>query len=203
MLTHEKRLWKNGIELIAGIDEVGRGCLCGDVVAACVILKKNEKINGVNDSKKLTPKKREELFAVIQEKAIIIGIGVVDAKTIDQINIKQATRLAMKKAVINCLKVKPEMLLIDAEKIEIDIPQLSLIKGDEISQTIAAASIIAKITRDRMCEKWDSEYPNYGIKQHKGYATKLHIERIQENGPSEIHRRTFLGNIIQQSLFDV
>ncbi|MGD9677095.1 MAG: ribonuclease HII [Vulcanibacillus sp.] len=201
MLTYEKKIWNNGVNLIAGIDEVGRGCLCGDVVAACVILNVNEEIIGVNDSKKLTPKKREELFVIIQEKAIAIGIGRVDAKIVDEINIKQATRLAMKKAV-ECLDVRPEMLLIDAEEIESDIPQLAIIKGDQKSQSIAAASIIAKVTRDRMCIEWDSQYPCYGIKHHKGYGTKLHIEMIQENGTCQLHRKTFLGNILKQSQFN-
>ncbi len=201
MLEHEKKLWKQGIKMIAGIDEVGRGCLCGDVVAACVMLKANEHIEGINDSKKLTPKRREELFEIIQKKAMVIGIGKVDAKTIDEINIKQATRLAMKMAVYS-MKIRPEILLIDAEKIDTDIEQISLIKGDTISQSIAAASIIAKVTRDRMCEAWDLHYPEYGIKQHKGYGTKLHIEMLHENGPSQIHRRTFLSNIVQQSMFD-
>ncbi len=201
MLEHEERLWKQGIKLIAGIDEVGRGCLCGDVLAACVILKENEYIEGVNDSKKLTPKKREELFEIIQEKAIAIGVGKIDSKIIDEINIKQATRLAMRMAV-DSMDIRPEILLIDAEEIDTDLPQISLIRGDAISQSIAAASIIAKVTRDRMCEKWDLEYPGYGIKQHKGYGTKLHIEMLQKNGPSLIHRRTFLSNILQHSIFD-
>ena len=204
MLEHEIDLWSKGIELIAGIDEVGRGCLFGDVVAASVILKPNAKIDGIDDSKKLTPKKREELFKVIEKNAIAIGIGRIDAQEIDEINIKQASRLAMKNAV-QSMKTQPQYLLIDAEKIELDIPQLSLIKGDAISQSIAAASIIAKVTRDRLCEVWDEDYPLYGIKQHKGYATKLHREMIRLHGPTSLHRRSFLGNILneQTTIFDL
>lgn len=201
MLSHEKKLWSKGIELVAGIDEVGRGCLFGDVVAASVVLKPNFINNEINDSKKLSQKKREELYDIIQENAVAIGIGSVDAKKIDEINIKQAARLAMKHAVLN-MKIQPETLLIDAEKIDMELPQISLIKGDAISQSIAAASIIAKVTRDRLCEDWGSLYPQYGIKQHKGYATKLHREMIKLHGPSPLHRQTFLGNIIQKSLFE-
>lgn len=201
MLSHEIELWTKGIQLIAGIDEVGRGCLFGDVVAASVILKPNIKIEGINDSKKLSAKKREELFEIIKENALAIGIGKINSSVIDEINIKQASRLAMKEAVIS-MNTKPEMLLIDAEKIDLEIPQISIIKGDAISQSIAAASIIAKVTRDRMCEHWDLEFPQYGLRQHKGYATKLHREMIQLHGPSPLHRQTFLGNILQQSLFD-
>ncbi|OEG00380.1 ribonuclease HII [Vulcanibacillus modesticaldus] len=201
MLSNEKELWSKGIKLIAGIDEVGRGALFGDVVAACVILPPNLEIEGINDSKKLTPKKREELFEVINKEALSIGIGRVEAQIIDEINIKQATLQAMKQAVTT-MKVRPEMLLIDAEKINMDIPQISLIKGDSISQSIAAASIIAKVTRDRLCEEWDVLYPEYGLKKHKGYATKLHQEMIKKHGPTPLHRKSFLGNILQQSLFD-
>ncbi|MFV9509885.1 ribonuclease HII [Tepidibacillus sp. LV47] len=200
MLTQERELWQRGIRYIAGIDEVGRGCLFGDVVAASVILPVDLEIEGINDSKKLTPKKREELYQIIQEKAVAIGISRVDVETIDKINIKQAARLAMKNAVLQ-MAVQPEMLLIDAEEIDLDIPQISLIKGDAISQSIAAASIIAKVTRDRLCEEWDQLYPQYGIKQHKGYATKLHREMIQFYGPTPLHRKSFLTNILQPTLF--
>ncbi len=201
MLFHEKELWAQGIYLIAGIDEVGRGCLFGDVVAASVILKPQAVIEGINDSKKLSAKKREELFKVIKDQALAIGVGKVGSEKIDEINIKQASRLAMKQAVLS-MKMSPEILLIDAEKIDLIIPQLSLIKGDEISQSIAAASIVAKVIRDKLCEGWDRDYPNYGIKQHKGYATKLHREMIKLHGPTSLHRKSFLGNILQQNLFD-
>lgn len=204
MLDYEKDLWSKGIQLIAGIDEVGRGCLFGDVVAASVILKPDFVIEGINDSKKLTPKKRDELFDVIQEHALAIGVGMVNSTIVDEINIKQAARLAMKKAVLS-MELPPDMLLIDAEKVDLEIPQLSIIKGDATSQSIAAASIIAKVTRDRLCEVWDREYPQYGLKQHKGYATKLHREMIKLHGPTPLHRKSFLGNILQeqQSLFDL
>lgn len=201
MLTYEGELWYKGIKLVAGIDEVGRGCLFGDVVAASVILKPHVKIEGINDSKKLTPKKREELYDIIYENSIAVGIGKVGVDKIDEINIKQASRLAMKLAV-ESMGTQPDHLLIDAERIEFDLPQTAIIKGDSLSQSIAAASIIAKVTRDRMCDIWDEEYPNYGIKQHKGYATKLHREMIIQHGASPLHRRSFLGNILQGTLFD-
>ena len=201
MLIHEKELWEKGVIHIAGIDEVGRGCLFGDVVAASVILPPALKIEGINDSKKLTPKKREQLFEIINKEAIAIGIGRIDVRTIDEVNIKQAARLAMKQAVL-AMNIQPEALLIDAENIDLPIEQKSLIKGDEISQSIAAASIIAKVTRDRLCEMWDDLYPDYGIKQHKGYATKYHRGQIQLLGPSPLHRKSFLGNILQGSLFE-
>lgn len=201
MLSYETDLWSKGNKMIAGVDEVGRGCLFGDVLAASVILKPHVRIEGINDSKKLTIKQREELYSIIQENAVAIGIGRIDARTIDEINIKQAARLAMKQAVM-AMVIKPDVLLIDAEKIELEIPQMSIIKGDSLSQSIAAASIIAKVTRDNLCEIWDKDYPNYGIKQHKGYATKLHREMIRLHGPSPLHRQSFLGNILQQSLFD-
>ena len=199
MLTYEKELWIAGVETIAGIDEVGRGCLFGDVVAAAVILPQSLVIDDINDSKKLSEKKRESCYEVIMEQAIAIGIGRVSADVIDQINIKQAARLAMKKAVEQ-LSIQPQYLLIDAEKVDMPYPQLAIIKGDQLSQSIAAASIIAKVTRDRLCHEWDMLYPGYGIAIHKGYATELHRAKIIELGPSLIHRRTFLNNIINEQL---
>jgi len=201
MLSYEVETWSKGVKLIAGIDEVGRGCLFGDVIAASVVFEPGLQIEGVKDSKKLTMKQREELYDIIHEKALAIGIGRIDAQLIDQINIKQASRLAMKQAV-ESMALKPEMLFIDAERIDLPIPQLSLIKGDSLSHSIAAASIVAKVTRDRLCEEWDTKYPDYGIAQHKGYPTKLHRERIIQHGPSQLHRKTFLNKILQQSLFD-
>lgn len=201
LLQHERDLWKD-YELVAGIDEVGRGCLLGDVVAAAVILPKALVIDEIDDSKKLTEKKREELYDIIMEQALAVGIGRVDSATIDRINIKQAARLAMKSAVEK-LELRPDYLLIDAERIDCDLPQLSLIKGDAVCQSIAAASIIAKVTRDRLCHEWDLQYPGYGIAGHKGYATKKHREMIVQYGPCELHRRSFLGNIlhVQDQLF--
>lgn len=195
MFEFETEVWNRGIEYVGGIDEAGRGPLCGAVVAACVILPKGLIIEGVNDSKKLTEKKRNKLYDIILEKAVSVGIGVVSEEIIDKINIKQAARLAMKQAVEN-MKIKPQYLLIDSESVEIDIPQKSIVKGDQRSHSIAAASIIAKVTRDRMCLEWDRQYPQYNIKQHKGYGTKLHIEALKKYGPCPLHRKSFLKKII-------
>ena len=202
MLEYENSIWAQGFDHIAGLDEVGRGCLFGDVVAAAVIMPKGLLIDGINDSKKLSEKKREKLFDEIMEAAVAIGIGSVDAATIDKINIKQASRLAMKRAYEQ-LKLKPNFLLIDAENIEIDVPQQAIIHGDALSHSIAAASIIAKVTRDRQCVQWDQQYPGYEIASHKGYASKTHRDRLLELGPSPLHRRSFLGKLLplQQQLF--
>ena len=202
MLDYEKELWANGYSLIAGVDEVGRGCLFGDVVAAAVILPQGLVIEGVNDSKKLSEKRREALYDIIFEQALAIGIGYADAETVDRINIKQAARLAMKQA-LDKLEIKPDHLLVDAEKVDVPLPQLAIIHGDALCQSIAAASIIAKVTRDRMCLHWDLDYPEYGLAIHKGYATKQHREALEAHGPSPLHRRSFLGKILaqQQELF--
>lgn len=197
-----KSLWDfeqplcEGYELVAGIDEVGRGPLAGAVVAAAVILPKNIEILGVNDSKKLSEEKREELFKIITEKAISIGVGIVDEKEIDEINILNATKKAMKIA-IEQLEPKPDMLLIDAVVLaDIDIKQESIIKGDAKSISIAASSIIAKVTRDKMIKEYDKTYPEYGFASHKGYGTKQHIEAIKKYGPLEVHRKTFIKAFI-------
>lgn len=203
LLKYEREYWQAGYPHIAGIDEVGRGCLFGDVVAAAVILPQGLVFEDVNDSKKLSAKKREKLFDLIMEQAIAVGIGFVDAATIDQINIKQATRRAMKQAVEQ-LTIRPDVLFIDAEKVDMPIPQLSVIKGDATSQSIAAASIIAKVTRDRLCQgEWDARYPEYGIAVHKGYATKLHREQLLALGPTPMHRKSFMRNLFveEQTLF--
>ncbi|GMK43360.1 MULTISPECIES: ribonuclease HII [Paenibacillus] len=203
MLEYEERLWAEGYSAIAGVDEVGRGCLFGDVVAAAVILPPHLVLEGVNDSKKLSEKKRNELYDIIVDKSIAWAAARVDAETIDRINIKQAARLAMKIA-LESLQTEPDYLLVDAEKVDLPKPQLAIIKGDATSQSIAAASIIAKVTRDRLCEKeWEQLYPEYGIAIHKGYATKLHRERLLEYGASPLHRKSFLGKIFveQQQLF--
>ncbi|MFD1774350.1 ribonuclease HII [Paenibacillus rhizophilus] len=203
MLFYEKEVWEQSYFRIAGVDEVGRGCLFGDVVAAAVILPEGLIIEGVDDSKKLTAKKRETLFELIMEQALAVGVGHVDSSRIDEINIKQASRLAMKKAVEG-LGILPDYMLIDAEKIDLPLPQQAIIKGDANSQSIAAASIVAKVTRDRLCEGlWEDLYPDYGIAIHKGYATKLHRERIVTLGPTPMHRRSFLGRILaeQTTLF--
>lgn len=202
LLEHEQSVWDRGFEYIAGVDEVGRGCLFGDVVAAAVILPRGLVLEDVNDSKKLSHKKREQLYEIIHQEALAVGVGIVDVKTIEAINIKQAARLAMKQAVEQ-LNPQAGYLLVDAEKVDVTLPQMALIHGDAISQSIAAASIIAKVTRDRMCLHWDIEYPEYGIALHKGYATKLHREKIAEYGATPLHRRSFLKNILaqQQELF--
>lgn len=196
MLDLEKEIWGQGFECIAGVDEVGRGCLFGDVVAGAVILPPGLVIDGINDSKKLSEKKREQLYDVIAQYAVAWSVAGVDASTVDELNIKQAARLAMKHAV-QSLKVPAQYLLVDAERIDVSLPQQSIIKGDAASQSIAAASIMAKVTRDRLClGEWEKQYPAYGIAIHKGYATKLHRERLLQHGPSALHRRTFLRKLL-------
>ncbi|GAA3406703.1 hypothetical protein GCM10020370_34810 [Paenibacillus hodogayensis] len=201
MLDYERDLWSRGAQSVAGIDEVGRGCLFGDVVAAAVVLPVGLIIEGIDDSKKLSEKKREELYGIIREQALGIGVGRVDAATVDLINIKQAARLAMKHALEELAEtVQPDYLLIDAEKVDSPIGQLAIIHGDAVSQSIAAASIIAKVTRDRLCLQWNLDYPEYGIASHKGYATKVHREAIMQYGPSGMHRKTFLRGILTEQL---
>ncbi len=201
MLKIEEEIYKLGYNKIACIDEVGRGCLAGDVMACAIIMPRGLQIEGVNDSKKLSEKKRVLLYDKILSKAIAFGIGRVDSKTIDRINIKQATRLAMIKAIENLKdkggnNIRPDFLLIDAEKLNIDIDMNSIIKGDEKCHGIQCASIIAKVYRDRMCSDWDRLYPGYNLKKHKGYGTKEHREYIKELGPSDIHRISFLSKIL-------
>ncbi|RAP76883.1 ribonuclease HII [Paenibacillus montanisoli] len=203
MLEFEKPLWEQGYRSIAGIDEVGRGCLFGDVVAAAVILPEGLVLDGIDDSKKLTEKKREELYELITDQAEAWAVSCVNAAVVDEINIKQAARLAMRQAV-ELLTIRPDYLLVDAEKVDIPLPQEAIIKGDARSQSIAAASIVAKVTRDRLCkDEWDRLYPEYGIAIHKGYATKLHREKLLEYGASPMHRQSFLGKLFveQQVLF--
>ena len=191
MLKYEKELYDQGIELIAGTDEVGRGPLVGPVVAAAVILPKGYNLEGLDDSKKLTEKKRDKFFDIIMEEAVSVGIGIVDAKTIDEINILEASRLAMKLAIEN-LSIKPEHVLSDAMKLtNIDIPYTDIIHGDALSLSIAAASVIAKVTRDREMYELDSKYPSYGFKNHKGYPTKKHIEAINKYGLIDGYRKTY------------
>jgi len=198
MLEHEKRIWELGFTRIAGIDEVGRGCLFGDVVAAAVILPQGYVLDEVNDSKKLSEKKRNALFDQIMKEALAVGVGIVDVATIEAINIKQAARLAMKQAAER-LGAVPDYLLVDAENVDVEIEQEAIIHGDALSQSIAAASIIAKVTRDRMCEEWDVVYPEYGLAVHKGYATKHHREMLLRYGPTPLHRKLFIRKIMAQS----
>ncbi len=195
---YEEEYFKKGINLIAGIDEAGRGPLAGPVVAAAVILPKHALIEGVNDSKKISEKKREKLYDDIINTAIAWGVGIVDNNVIDEINILNATRLAMHNAIEE-LKVKPEFILIDAEKkVDTDnIPYLPIVKGDALSISIAAASIVAKVTRDRMMREYDKMFPAYGFEKHKGYGTKMHTDAIKENGICMIHRKSFLKNIVK------
>lgn len=181
---------------VCGIDEVGRGPLAGPVYAAAVILPKDSPILYLNDSKKLTAAKRDELYDVIMKEAVAVGIGFRDHNRIDEINILQATYESMRDA-INNLSVKPDVLLVDAVKIPgVDIKQVPIIKGDAKSVSIAAASIVAKVTRDRLMDEYDKKYPGYGFASNKGYGAAKHIEFLKENGPCPIHRKSFIGNFI-------
>ncbi len=188
---YEKELYKQNINIIGGTDEAGRGPLYGPVVAACVVLPKDFKLEGLNDSKKLTEKKRNIYYDYLIEN-VIYGVGIVDAKRIDEINIYEASREAMKIAIENVRKqVKLEYVLTDAMPIDLDIPVLPIIKGDAKSITIAAASVIAKVTRDKMLYEIDEKHPEYGFKNHKGYPTKKHLEAINENGLIDGYRLTY------------
>lgn len=186
-------------DFICGIDEVGRGPLAGPVVAGAVILPKDCRILYVNDSKKLSEKKREELDRIIRREAVAVGIGQMDAEVIDKINILQATYAAMRDAV-SSLSVKPDLLLNDAVRIpEVDIRQVPIIKGDAKSISIASASIVAKVYRDHLMEEYDASYPGYGFAGNKGYGSAAHIEALKKIGPCPIHRRSFIGNFIREA----
>jgi len=188
---YEEELEKKGIKYIAGVDEVGRGPLVGPVVTACVILPTGYTLEGLTDSKKLSLKKREMYFDIIMKDALSVSIGIKDEKVIDEVNIYEATKLAMYDAINNST-IKPEHVLIDAMKLEkLDIPSTSIIKGDLKSITIAAASVIAKVTRDRMLVELDKKYPEYGFAKNAGYGTKQHIEAIEKYGIIKEHRKTF------------
>lgn len=190
---YELNLYNSGVKYIAGIDEAGRGPLAGPVVVGCVIMPKDSFIEGVNDSKKISEKKREKLYEEITNEAIAWSVGIVDEKEIDEINILNATKKALTQA-IEKMEIKPERILVDAlEHIDtLGIPYTSIIKGDANNYSIAAASIIAKVTRDRIMYEWDKVYPQYGFASHKGYGTAKHIQAIIENGPCILHRKTFL-----------
>ena len=195
MKVHEAELHDKGYKYIAGVDEVGRGPLAGPVVAAAVILPEDFDVPGVDDSKKLSEKRREELFDIITERAVAYGIGMADHSIIDEINILQATKLAMKEA-ISSLQQQPDYILFDAMRIDdLEIPQESVIKGDAKVLAVAAASIVAKVTRDRMMVEYSAEYPGYAFEKNKGYGTKAHYEGLREYGMCPIHRRTFLRNL--------
>lgn len=195
MRVREQELHRQGYVNVAGVDEVGRGPLAGPVVAAAVILPHDFDVLGIDDSKKLSEKRREELYEIITEKAVAWGIGMADHETIDEINILQAAKLAMKRALAELEDV--DYITFDAMKIEdIDIPQESVIKGDSKILAIAAASIVAKVTRDRMMTEYAKQYPGYGFEKNKGYGTKAHYEGISEHGICPIHRRSFLKKVL-------
>lgn len=194
----EKGFYEKKIELIGGIDEAGRGPLAGPVVVACVIMPKDSMIEGVNDSKKVSEKKREKLYEEITKTAISYEVGIIDQKEIDNINILNATKLGLTTA-IKGLKVKPEFILVDALT-NIDtckIPYQSIVKGDAKCYCIACASIIAKVTRDRIMRQWAEVYPQYGFEKHKGYGTAMHIQAIKEYGLCPLHRHSFVKNILK------
>lgn len=193
----EQELYNNNIQYICGIDEAGRGPLAGPVVVAAVIMPKDSFIEGVNDSKKVSEKKREQLYDEIIENCIAYGVGIIDQIKIDEINILEATRLGVKEAVQE-LKQKPDIILVDAlTKIDTGgVPYKSIIKGDAKEYSIACASIIAKVTRDRIMRKWDEVFPAYGFAKHKGYGTAEHRKILKEIGPCMLHRKTFIKNLI-------
>lgn len=189
---YEKELYQKGINIIGGTDEAGRGPLFGPVVAACVVLPKNFKLEGLTDSKKLTEKKRELFYDYIMKNSLAAEVGISSSEEIDRINIYEASREAMKKAISKVRKkIKLEYILSDAMPIDLDIPVMPIIKGDAKSITIAAASVIAKVTRDKMLYEIDKKYPEYGFKNHKGYPTKKHIEAINKYGLIEGYRKTY------------
>ena len=189
---YEKKLNLQGINIIAGVDEVGRGPLLGSVVAACVVLPKDFYLEGLTDSKKLSEKKRDEYYEIIKEKALAIGIGRVDEKEIDKLNIYEATKKAMKIAIEEANnQIKLEHILIDAMPLDLEIPSTSIIKGDLKSITISAASVIAKVTRDREMYELDKIYPMYDLKNNKGYGTKKHLEAIEKYGIIKEHRLSY------------
>lgn len=190
-MRHERELHLSGFRCVAGIDEVGRGCLAGPVVAAAVVLPERHRIKGIRDSKMLPRARREALYELILDRAVGVGVGCVEVDVIDRINILQATKLAMRQA-LERLPEQPDHLLIDALSLrEIALPQRPLIGGDAISASIAAASIVAKVTRDRICEEFDRRYPAYGFARNKGYGTRRHVDALNTDGPCAWHRRSF------------
>lgn len=202
-LRYEKKAWDSGAHLIAGVDEVGRGSLFGCVVAAAVILDPAYRVRGLRDSKLLLPERREVLAQRIREHAIACSIAAVDAARIDQINIYQASRVAMSEAVMR-LSPAADHLLIDAVKIDCDLPQNAIIHGDALSASIAAASILAKVERDRIMREWDAVFPAYGLAAHKGYSTPKHLAALRELGPTPLHRQSFAPvwqNPVPQEVF--
>lgn len=199
LLKYEKELYEKNISLIAGVDEVGRGPLVGPVVAAAVILPKNYELFGLTDSKKLSEKKRDAFYEILQTDAIAIGVGVISAKIIDEVNIYEASKLAMKEALSN-LKIKPEYVLIDAMPLVLDVDSTSIIHGDALSLSIAAASVIAKVTRDKMMYDLDKIHPEYGFAKHKGYPTKQHLQAIKKYGVLDNYRFSYkpVKNVVEE-----
>jgi len=192
LYKYEKEMRSKGFNFIAGVDEVGRGPLVGPVVAACVVLKDNFYLEGLTDSKKLSEKKRDNFFEIINKEALGIGIGIISEKIIDEVNIYEATKLAMKEAIKNCAKnCKIDYILIDAMPLNIEYPTLSIIKGDAKSISIAAASVIAKVTRDKMMYDLDKIHPEYGFCKHKGYPTKMHLAALEKYGILDEYRMTY------------
>jgi ribonuclease HII len=189
-LRYEKKAWEAGAVMVAGVDEVGRGSLFGPVVAAAVILDRGYRLRGLRDSKLLVPERRELLAPRIRAHAVAWAVAAVDAARIDQINIYQASRLAMREAVMR-LEPAPDHLLIDAVRLECHLPQKAIIHGDALSVSIAAASILAKVERDRMMCEWDAVFPEYGLRSHKGYSTPQHLAALLEYGPTPLHRQSF------------
>jgi len=191
LYEYERKAFADGYKVIGGIDEAGRGPLAGPVVAACCVLDPEVKILGLDDSKKLSEKKREALFDEIRDKALGFEIAVIGPDVIDEINILEATKMAMRQCV-DKIETKPDLLLVDAVKLDCNVPVIPIIKGDAKSDSIAAASILAKVTRDRIMVQYGGEYPQYGFEKHKGYGTRDHYKAIREYGITPIHRRTFL-----------
>lgn len=200
--SYENAALSKGFAVVAGTDEAGRGPLCGEVVAAAVILPQGLYIEGLNDSKKLSEKKREKLYELILENAVSYGIASASVEEIDQLNILNAAQLAMRRAVAK-LSPTPDLVLVDGNIArDFEMETQTVIGGDALSCSIAAASILAKVTRDRMCLEWDALYPKYGIAGHKGYATKAHVAALKELGPCPIHRRSFLSKILKDTPFE-
>jgi ribonuclease HII len=191
---HERRLRQHGLLRIAGVDEAGRGPLAGPVTAGCVILPPDSDFSRWKDSKKLTPRRRERLYEELCSSDALIGVGLASVEEIDQLNIHRASLLAMRRAVEHCAANTPDYLLVDGLfKVPVNLPQLALVKGESKSASIAAASIVAKVVRDRLMVEYHAQYPQYGLLQHKGYPTKAHRAALAEHGPSPIHRRSFRG----------
>ena len=198
---YEAQAWRTGVTLVAGVDEAGRGPLAGPVVAAAVIIAPDRRIKGLADSKVLTPEQREALFHAISERAVGVGVGMIDHETIDRVNILQATRLAMAEALAH-LTLRPDLVITDFVALrDLACPQKNLVDGDARCATVAAASIVAKVTRDRLMVEADQRFPEYGFARHKGYATPEHLAALDRWGPCPLHRRTFAGVWRQGELF--